>query len=305
MAFTLLALLDDISTVLDDVAVLTKAAARKTAGVLGDDLALTAQQVFGVRAHRELPVIFSVAKGSAVNKLILIPAALLISWLAPWLITPILMIGGLYLCAEGGEKTAHFLFRRPVRHTEEELAAIAAAEEAAASGSRREMELLEKKKIAGAIRTDFVLSAEITVIALGSIPLDSSLAVRAAILVLIGLLVTAGVYGLAGLIVKLDDIGFWLTKKFAAGRFLNRLGRILLRSAPMLMKFLTFTGTAAMFLVGGGILIHGLPFVQKWLEYLPLWPPLENLLAGFLAGAAAYPLAALAEKHGPWNRNKA
>lgn len=281
MAFSLLALLDDISTVLDDVALMTKVAAKKTAGVLGDDLALNAEQVSGVRAERELPVVLGVARGSIVNKLILIPAALLISALAPWLITPLLMIGGSYLCFEGAEKIHHRRNRK----------ATPAEQEEETAATDIDLEVLEKRKIKGAVRTDFVLSAEIIVIALGTVPPEASLAVRAGVLSLIGLLMTAGVYGLVAGIVKLDDLGFWLMKKGGDSGLSGRFGRALLGVTPYLMRFLTVVGTAAMFLVGGGILAHGLPFFHPVYELTAAWPlarlwPIGlNALCGLAAGA--------------------
>ena len=266
MAASLLALLDDIASVLDDVALMTKVAARKSAadaddvavltklsalkmaGVLGDDLALNAQQVAGVRADRELPVVWGVAKGSLVNKAILVPAALAISALAPWLVTPLLLAGGAFLCFEGAEKLTHrFLGGHEKEH-----------EAAPGADARAETDLaaLEKAKVKGAVRTDFVLSAEIIAITLGNVtgqPLPTQLAVLAGI----ALIMTAGVYGLVAAIVKLDDAGLFLSRR--ASRAAQAAGRAILRLAPWLMKLLTVAGTAAMFLVGGGILVHGVP----------------------------------------------
>lgn len=276
MAFTLLALLDDITTILDDVALMTKVAAKKTAGVLGDDLALNAQQVSGVTADRELPVVWAVAKGSLVNKLILIPTALVISALAPGLIGPLLMVGGAYLCFEGAEKILHK--KRPAAESEPEAAPTDRA------GA-------EKMKIKGAVRTDFVLSAEIIVIALGTVPDGASLPLRAGVLSLIGLLMTVGVYGLVGGIVKLDDLGFWLLRKNQGPGLTRRLGTLLVGAAPHLMRLLAVVGTAAMFLVGGGILTHGLPFwspLSVALAAIPpgwLWNPLANAVFGLIAGS--------------------
>ncbi len=287
--FSLLALLDDITSILDDVALMTKVAAKKTAGVLGDDLALNAQQVSGVAAEREWPVVWAVARGSLVNKLILVPAALAISALAPGLIGPLLMVGGAYLCLEGAEKLFHKFFHRPVP----EPAAEDPGAEAPGPGQ-------EKQKIRGAIRTDFVLSAEIIVIALGSVPEGSSLAVRAGVLSLVGLLMTVGVYGLVGGIVKLDDLGFWLLKVSGGRGLRGRLGTGLVGAAPWLMRILAVAGTAAMFLVGGGILTHHLPFwpaVHDPLAALPptwLWPALTQGLFGLLAGAALAGVVGLA-----------
>ena len=259
---SLLALIDDIATVLDDVAVLTKVAAKKTAGVLGDDLALNAQQVAGVDADRELPVVWAVAKGSAINKLILVPVALGISQLAPWLVTPLLMFGGIYLCFEGVEKLVHTFL-----HKGEEASDRAQLREALLDPSV-DLVALEKDKIKGAVRTDFVLSAEIIAITLGAAA-DAPFATRLAVLVGISALMTVGVYGFVAAIVKIDDAGLYLNGRSGAGSFaqLQRvLGTLLLLGAPILMKTLSVAGTAAMFLVGGGILTHGLPVVHHAIE---------------------------------------
>ncbi|MFM5161861.1 DUF808 domain-containing protein [Aeromonas rivipollensis] len=251
---SLLALLDDIASVLDDVALMTKMAAKKTAGVLGDDLALNAEQVSGVRAERELPVVWKVAKGSFRNKLILVPAAIAISALIPWLITPLLMLGGAYLCFEGAEKLAH----KFLPHDSGEVASSAQA-------IPDDLEAFEQQKIKGAIRTDFILSAEIIVIALGTVQ-GSSLGLQIAVVAGIALLMTVGVYGLVGLIVKLDDIGLHLLQKPDASVLRRALGRGLLVTAPRLMHLLALVGTIAMFMVGGGILVHGWPFAHHLIE---------------------------------------
>ncbi len=243
-ASSLLTLIDDIATLLDDVSVMTKVAAQKTAGVLGDDLALNAEQVTGVRAEREIPVVWAVAKGSIINKAILIPAALLISAIIPWAITPLLMLGGSYLCFEGFEKIAH-KFLHPHDHENHVKAA---------ADPKVDLVAFEKNKIKGAIRTDFILSAEILVITLGTVE-NASLGMQAAVLVAIALIMTMGVYGLVGGIVKMDDLGFYLVKK--NNNVLEGLGKLILKAAPLLMKTLSIVGTAAMFLVGGGILTHG------------------------------------------------
>ncbi|MBI4740388.1 MAG: DUF808 domain-containing protein [Betaproteobacteria bacterium] len=256
---SLLALLDDIATILDDVAAMTKVAAKKTAGVLGDDLALNAQQVSGVRAERELPVVWAVGVGSLKNKLILVPAALATSALAPWAVTPLLMFGGLYLCLEGAEKLAHKWLHSPAEdraHHAEQLSALADASV--------DLAAVEADKIRGAIRTDFVLSAEIIVIALGTVA-GQPFASQVAVLAGIGLLMTLGVYGLVAGIVKLDDLGLYLLRKRHAPA--RAFGRGLLLAAPGLMKALTVIGTAAMFLVGGGILTHGIPPVHHGIGY--------------------------------------
>jgi len=262
MATSLLALLDDIATVLDDVAILTKVAAKKTAGVLGDDLALNAEQVSGVRADRELPVVWAVAKGSAFNKVILVPAALAISVLIPWAIVPLLMLGGAFLCFEGAEKLLHkFLHSRAERHKEHVELVHAVADP--------EVDLVEfeRNKIKGAIRTDFILSAEIIVITLGTVA-TAAFGTKVAVLVGISVLMTVGVYGLVAGIVKLDDGGQILAQTMGESgwaRFRRAFGRGILRGAPWLMKFLSFAGTAAMFLVGGGILVHGIPALHHLL----------------------------------------
>jgi uncharacterized protein len=252
---SLLLLIDDIAAILDDVAVMTKVAAKKTAGVLGDDLALNAQQVAGVAAARELPVVWAVAKGSMWNKLILVPTALAISAFAPWAITPLLMIGGAFLCYEGVEKLAHKFL-----HSKDEVSAHQQELAEAVIDVKVDMVALEKDKIKGAIRTDFILSAEIIVIALGTIA-AASFGKQVAVLTVVAVGMTVGVYGLVAGIVKLDDAGIHLMQKHAAG-FLHTLGRFLLALAPKLMKFLSVAGTLAMFLVGGGILVHGIPQLQ-------------------------------------------
>ncbi|MDZ7919554.1 DUF808 domain-containing protein [Rhodoferax sp.] len=277
MASSLLALLDDIATILDDVAVLTKVAAKKTAGVLGDDLALNAQQVAGVRADRELPVVWAVCKGSLVNKLILVPAALAISAVAPWLVTPLLMVGGAFLCFEGFEKLAHKFLHR----AEDEQAHEAALMQALANPDV-DLLALEKDKVKGAIRTDFILSAEIIAITLGTVQ-ASPFATQFTVLAGVALIMTVGVYGLVAGIVKIDDAGLYLSRQSGSGT--QALGRGLLRAAPILMKVLSVAGTAAMFLVGGGILVHGLPFLHHLLEGLPVgfvWDGLVGVVAGGL-----------------------
>ncbi len=288
---SLLLLIDDIAAVLDDVAVMTKVAAKKTAGVLGDDLALNAQQVSGVQADRELPVVWAVAKGSFVNKAILVPAALLISAFIPWLITPLLMIGGAYLCYEGVEKLAHkFLHSEAeeLNHQKELAKAVANPD--------IDMVAFEKDKIKGAIRTDFVLSAEIIVITLGAIA-AASFTTQVVTVIAVALLMTVGVYGFVALIVKLDDMGLHLLRKEGQGTWIgiqHTLGKGLLLTAPKLMKFLAVVGTAAMFLVGGGILAHGIPFMHSLEHSLQhhygslvasLGSSLADMMLGIIAGA--------------------
>ncbi len=280
---SLFTLLDDIATLLDDVSLLTKVAAKKTAGVLGDDLALNAQQVTGVNADRELPVVWAVAKGSLLNKAILVPAALAISAWLPWAITPLMMIGGAFLCFEGVEKLAHRFL-----HSKEEDAARHAQQVQALADQQVDVVALEKDKVKGAIRTDFILSAEIIVLSLGvvaGVPFVQQLAV----LVAIALAMTAGVYGLVAGIVKLDDLGLYLSRKGAAAA---TVGRGILWLAPWLMRTLSVAGTAAMFLVGGGILVHSIGPLHHALQGIApsgglgsLVLALGNALVGIVAGA--------------------
>lgn len=269
---SLLALIDDIASILDDVAMMTKVAAKKTAGVLGDDLALNAQQVSGVRAERELPVVWAVAVGSLKNKLILVPAALLISAFLPWAVTPLLMLGGLYLCFEGVEKLAHKWL-----HGAAENEAEHAAELAALSDPEVDLVTLEADKIKGAIRTDFVLSAEIIVIALGTVA-DKPFSIQVAVLAGIGMIMTVGVYGIVAAIVKMDDLGLHLLEK--PGAVAKVVGRGLLLAAPKLMKALAVIGTVAMFMVGGGILTHGMPPVHHAIAH-------SAEAAGWLSGVVS------------------
>jgi uncharacterized protein len=284
MASSLLALLDDITTILDDVSVLAKVAAKKTSGVLGDDLALNAQQVAGVSADRELPVVWAVAKGSFINKAILVPAALAISAFAPWAVTPLLMIGGAFLCYEGCEKLAHKLMHSKSydeAHHQELTTAL--------TNPAADLRAIEKDKIKGAIRTDFILSAEIIAITLGTVA-QREFAVQVGVLAGIAVAMTIGVYGLVAGIVKLDDLGLYLSRR--SGAAAQKIGDAILRMAPWLMKSLSVAGTAAMFLVGGGILVHGVPPVAHAVEALAEGLPLSaivsallNALVGVIAGA--------------------
>ena len=294
---SLLTLIDDIATVLDDISLMTKVAAKKTAGVLGDDLALNAQQVSGVRAERELPVVWAVALGSFKNKAILVPAALAISAVAPAAITPLLMLGGAYLCFEGFEKLAH-KYLHPKEEGEQHHAELTRA----LIDPTVDMKVMERDKIKGAIRTDFILSAEIIVITLGTVA-GATFGQQVAVLVGIAVLMTIGVYGLVAGIVKLDDAGLWLSQREGESGWaaLQRWsGRRILAAAPVLMKTLAIVGTAAMFLVGGGILVHGMPWLHKLVhgfaheaEAIPavgailagMTPALMNALTGVLAGA--------------------
>ncbi len=295
-ASSLFALIDDIASVLDDVAILSKVAAKKTAGVLGDDLALNAQQVAGVTADRELPVVWAVAKGSAINKAILVPAALAISAFAPWLVTPLLMVGGAYLCFEGAEKLAHRFL-----HSREEDQAHKAELVQALADPKVDLVAFEKDKIKGAVRTDFILSAEIIAISLGTVA-GQPFITQVGVLVGIAVLMTVGVYGFVAGIVKLDDLGLWLSKTSSA--VAQALGRGLLWLAPWLMKFLSIAGTVAMFLVGGGILVHGVPAlhhaVEGMVETAGWWAdPLLNGGVGLVAGALVLAAVTLIQRLRP------
>ncbi|OIP18892.1 MAG: hypothetical protein AUK50_05375 [Comamonadaceae bacterium CG2_30_57_122] len=294
MAGSLLLLLDDIATVLDDVALLTKVAAKKTAGVLGDDLALNAQQVAGVNADRELPVVWAVCKGSFINKAILVPGALLLSAVAPWAIMPLLMAGGVFLCFEGFEKVAHKLLHKPGEESAEQAQLLRAL-----SDPSVDLVALERNKIKGAVRTDFILSTEIIVITLGTVA-NSGFLTQVSVLSGVAVLMTLGVYGLVAAIVKIDDLGLYLSQRPTAfaQTLQQQLGRGLVRAAPLLMKALTVLGTLAMFLVGGGILAHGWHPLGQAIEQIGSTAPL--LLQGFLvlvlnllAGVAAGGLAVL------------
>jgi len=300
---SLLVLIDDIAAVLDDVALMTKMAAKKTAGVLGDDLALNAQQVSGVRAEREIPVVWAVAKGSFINKLILVPTALLISAFAPWAVTPLLMLGGAYLCFEGFEKLAHKFLHSKAEDQAEHTQLVEAVADPAT-----DLVAFEKDKIKGAIRTDFILSAEIIAITLGTVA-DAPLMQQVIVLSGIAIVMTIGVYGLVAGIVKLDDLGLWLTQK--PGQIARSIGGGILRAAPYMMKSLSVIGTAAMFLVGGGILTHGVPVVHHWIEGVSqstgglawLMPTLLNAVAGVIAGALVLALVSVVGK--TWKALKA
>ncbi len=290
---SLLALIDDIATLLDDIAVQSKVAAQKTVGVLGDDLALNAEQVTGIRAERELPVVWAVAKGSLVNKAILVPLAILISLIIPWAITPLLMIGGAYLCFEGAEKLAHkFLHDEKDEKEKHDEARKAIANE------KVDMVAFEKDKVRGAIRTDFILSAEIIVISLGTLT-EQSLPMQAVVLSFLAFILTVGVYGLVAGLVKMDDIGLHLAESETSSVLSKKIGNGLLDAAPKVMKFLSIAGTAAMFIVGGGILVHGVAPIhhlfEHWAEAIAhvstsvawlshLVPMLTNALFGLIAG---------------------
>jgi predicted DNA repair protein MutK len=293
---SLLTLIDDIASILDDVAVMSKVAAKKTAGVLGDDLALNAQQVTGVTADRELPVVWAVAIGSFKNKFILVPVAIAISTFIPWAVTPLLMLGGAFLCYEGFEKLAHKMMQSKAEinvHHVELVDALA--------NRGVDMAIFEKDKIQGAIRTDFILSAEIIVITLGTVAMESFWK-QVAVLTTIAIIMTVGVYGLVAGIVKLDDGGIYLSQQSGANLFrkIQRcIGRAILKIAPYMMKSLSIVGTVAMFMVGGGILIHGIFGESELIHNLAHYdsgiinsivnigaPVLLNILTGIVVGAA-------------------
>ena len=294
---SLFALIDDIATLLDDVAVMSKVAAKKTAGVLGDDLALNAQQVAGVKADRELPVVWAVAKGSLVNKAILVPAALAISVAAPWAITPLLMVGGAYLCFEGFEKIAHKFLHSAADDNAHHAALVQAVVNPAV-----DMVAFEKDKIKGAVRTDFVLSAEIIVITLGTVA-GAVFSKQVAVLVAMALVMTVGVYGFVAAIVKLDDAGMYLAKKESS--LARVIGSGLVKGAPYLMKLLSIVGTAAMFLVGGGIITHGVPALHHVIESATasmggllggVASTLADGVIGIATGAAVLAIVALVQR---------
>ena len=296
MATSLFLLIDDIAAILDDVALLSKVAAKKTAGVLGDDLALNAQQVSGVKAERELPVVWAVAKGSFINKAILVPSALAISSFVPWAVTPLLMAGGAYLCFEGFEKLAHKYL-----HSKSEQAAQRQALVASVASPEVDLVAVEKEKIKGAIRTDFILSAEIIVITLGTVQ-ASPVITQVTVLTSIAVVMTVGVYGLVAGIVKLDDGGLYLSQRLGTSAwagFQRSFGRGILFVAPWLMKALSIAGTIAMFLVGGGILVHGIAPLQQAVEQITsqmggLSATLAPLLIGGVVGLIAGALVLLA-----------
>ncbi|EOI3455434.1 DUF808 domain-containing protein [Cronobacter turicensis] len=290
---SLLTLLDDIATLLDDISMMGKLAAKKTAGVLGDDLSLNAQQVTGVRANRELPVVWAVAKGSLLNKLILVPLALIISAFAPWAITPLLMVGGAFLCFEGVEKVVHSLHARKHKETPEQK------QQRLNDIAKQDPKLYERDKVKGAVRTDFILSAEIVAITLGIVA-EAPLLNQVLVLSGIAILVTLGVYGIVGVIVKLDDMGYWLADKRSA--LARGVGKGLLVTAPWLMKALSILGTIAMFLVGGGIVVHGIAplhhAIEHWAQGLggigaAVMPTVLNLVLGFIIGALVLAVVSL------------
>jgi predicted DNA repair protein MutK len=305
---SLLALIDDIASILDDIALMTKLAAKKTTGVLGDDLALNAQQVTGVNADRELPVVWAVTKGSLKNKLILVPSALAISAIIPWAITPLLMIGGIFLCFEGFEKIAEKFL-----HDKQEQAKHEAELAEALANPDIDLAAIEKEKIKGAIRTDLILSAEIITITLGIVS-AAAFGVQVVVLASVGVIMTFAVYGIVAGIVKLDDGGLYLSRKKGeeTGQRIQRsIGNGVLRAAPYLMKSLSVVGTIAMFMVGGGILAHGIPWVTEVIHHVEksagevpgiggmlesVTLPVLDALFGVLAGSIALIVVSLFSK---------
>ncbi|MFB2578676.1 DUF808 domain-containing protein [Acinetobacter sp. c2-A9] len=307
MASGLLVLLDDIATIMDDVALMSKMAVKKTSGVLGDDLALNAQQLTGVRSDRELPIVWRVAKGSFVNKMILVPAALLISWAMPSLINPLLVIGGLFLCYEGVEKILHTLLHKP--EVSEEQGIDVHPEIAGVQHAAIDLEQFENEKVKGAVRTDFILSAEIVVITLGTISVSAPFVTKLSVLSIIAVIMTIGVYGFVAMIVKIDDLGLYLLEKENQAQ--QKIGQALLAFAPILMKTLSVVGTAAMFLVGGGIISHAVPYFHHLSEDagdyasgLPaigailggITPTLINFAIGIIAGLIVVGVVMLGQK---------
>lgn len=293
---SLLLLIDDIATLLDDVATLSKTTVQKTAGVLGDDLALNAQQVTGVNADRELPVVWAVAKGSFINKLILVPLALAISVFIPVLITPLLIIGGLFLCYEGIEAVIHKFFHRAEKEQHHQALTTAINDPAV------DMLAFEKEKVKGAIRTDFILSAEIIAISLGVVA-SESFATQAWVLSTVAILITVFVYGLVAGIVRLDDWGLYLHQQHGdslSTRIQRKIGYGLLQTVPYLMKTLSLLGTTAMFLVGGGIMSHGIPWLHHSIAHIThsaaelhtalaiIAPLLMDALIGIIAGLLVF-----------------
>lgn len=281
MASSFFMILDDIATLLDDVAVMTKVAAKKTATLVGDDLAVGANQVNGVNANRELPVVMAVFWGSMINKVILVPLALLLSFFAPFLITPMLILGGIYLCFEGAEKVLHYFAHRgsaeDAEHKEQILAAV--------KNPDVDLVALEKSKIKGAVRTDLILSAEIIIISLGTM-IEKSLTEKILALSTIAILMTVAIYGCVALIVKIDDLGFYLKKK--SSKFLIKLGDVLIGTAPKLMRSLSVLGTLAMFSVGGSILVHSIHAIGDLTKNMH-WSASfgVEMLAGLVAGVLA------------------
>lgn len=300
MAGSFLALLDDITLLADDVAAMSKVAAKKTAGVLGDDIALNANQVTGFSPSRELPVVLAVAKGSAINKVILVPVALLLIVFAPWSITPLLMLGGAYLCYEGVEKVFHAFLHTPAEDAAHHSELVANLQQ-----SPERLVELEREKIKGAVRTDFILSAEIVAISLGTMQ-GASFTQQAMVLVAISVAFTIGVYAVVAGVVKLDDLGIYLAA--ATSRAKQAMGRFILRAAPWLMKTLSVVGTVAMFLVGGGIITHGVGFIHHFIEEAEhavhgvagvgpvlafMTPTVLNMVAGLIVGTVVLGLVAL------------
>ncbi|WP_456381802.1 DUF808 family protein [Persephonella sp.] len=265
MASGLLALLDDVALIMDDVAATTKMATQKTSAVLADDLAVNAQKASGFASERELPVIWAIAKGSLVNKLIILPSIFLLSYFAPSLIIPILLIGGIYLSYEGAEKIIEFIFHRGKKRAE------------------RRKDMSEKEKIRSAIITDFILSLEIIVIALSTVK-DKPFEVQVVTVTIIALIATVGVYGLVAFIVRMDDMGLALIERYDG--FLRKVGLFMVLSLPYVIKGLSVIGTVAMLAVGGGIFVHNVEFIHHIGEKLP--PVLGDIGIGLVIGTFTF-----------------
>lgn len=275
MSVGFFAVFDDIASLLDDAATMSKIATKQTVGILGDDLAVNAQKASDFSASRELPVLWAITKGSLRNKFIILPIAFLLSAFAPWAIIPILMIGGVYLAFEGAEKVFEYFFH----HKQTDIKSLQ-------SEIRREDILkIEAKKIKSAILTDFILSIEIVIMALGTV-LGHPLLVQIFVVTLVAILATIGVYGVVALLVRMDDLGIALVKREAnRDSLLKKTGKLLITALPQVIRLLTFVGTLAMFLVAGGIFVHNIEQLHHILEFLPLM--VGELLVGLVVGAVA------------------
>lgn len=271
MATGLLALLDDVSLLMDDVSTMTQVATKKTAGILGDDLAVNAEKASGFASSRELPVLWKITKGSFINKLIILPLAFLLSAFMPWIIVPILMIGGVYLAYEGTEKIYEYFFphgeRKPIESLEQK--------------SKEEVLSQENEKIKSAVITDFILSIEIIIIALSAVSKEP-MTVQIAAVSFVAFLATVGVYGLVALLVRMDDFGY---KLIAMNNGESKIGEFFVLALPKIIKALTVIGTIAMLLVAGGIFIHNSHFVHDLVHGIPFI--FGDLLIGFVIGVVA------------------
>lgn len=281
MASGFFAVLDDIASLMDDVASASKIATQKTAGILGDDLAVNAEKATGFLASREIPVLWAITKGSFLNKIIIVPLALTLNAYFPIAIKFILIFGGIFLAYEGAEKIIEFLFHR---NKEEETTVLVETTNA---------EDDEKAKIKSAITTDFILSVEIVIIALGTV-LDQSLNVQIITVSVVAFLATIGVYGIVALIVRMDDFGFKLIRKSNNKGFLTSLGNTLVKALPYVIKFLGFIGTIALILVAGGIFAHNIDYFHHFLPQIPA--TLKEVILGLTIGTLAFLIISLTKK---------